>query len=206
MSAVVLTPTKATDRIAQASPLLKARVAGMFYMITVVTSLYAYFPARGTHSGHTANLIAGAAYVVVTLLLFDLFKPVSRSLSLLAAFFSLEGIAHADDSVFFFGFYCILLGYLIFRCTFLPRIIGVLMALAGLGLLMNALTALMPRARALLVPRRFRSGRRRNSPSAVARRDGRERPEVERESEPIRAAIAISFLWSSSGLQRGSAP
>jgi hypothetical protein len=34
-----------------------------------------------------------------------------------------------------FGLYCILIGYLIFRSTFLPRIIGVFMAFAGLGYL-----------------------------------------------------------------------
>jgi len=33
----------------------------------------------------------------------------------------------------FFGPYCLLLGYLIFKSTFLPRILGVLMALAGVG-------------------------------------------------------------------------
>jgi hypothetical protein len=37
----------------------------------------------------------------------------------------------------FFGFYCLLIGYLVFRSTFLPRVVGVLMALAGLGYLTN---------------------------------------------------------------------
>jgi hypothetical protein len=33
----------------------------------------------------------------------------------------------------FFGVYCLLIGYLIFGSAFLPRILGVLMAFAGLG-------------------------------------------------------------------------
>jgi hypothetical protein len=36
-------------------------------------------------------------------------------------------------SLVFFGFYCLLIGYLIFRSTYLPRILGVLMGFAGLG-------------------------------------------------------------------------
>ncbi|HYS54640.1 MAG TPA: DUF4386 domain-containing protein [Thermoanaerobaculia bacterium] len=36
-------------------------------------------------------------------------------------------------SLVFFGFYCLLIGYLIFRSTFLPRIVGALMAFAGLS-------------------------------------------------------------------------
>ncbi|MGI9102219.1 MAG: DUF4386 domain-containing protein [Terriglobales bacterium] len=33
----------------------------------------------------------------------------------------------------FFGFWCVLIGYLIYKSTFLPRILGVLFALAGAG-------------------------------------------------------------------------
>jgi hypothetical protein len=78
----------------------------------------------------------------VTLLVYDIFKPVNRGVSLLAAFFNLVGLTFealrlqpkgVNIALVFVGFYCILIGYLIFRSTFLPRILGVLMAFAGLG-------------------------------------------------------------------------
>jgi hypothetical protein len=37
------------------------------------------------------------------------------------------------NGIVIFGFYCLLLGYLIFRSRFLPRWLGHLVALAGLG-------------------------------------------------------------------------
>ncbi|MBV8374972.1 MAG: DUF4386 domain-containing protein [Candidatus Eremiobacteraeota bacterium] len=97
------------------SVLLKARVAGVFYLATSLAGLYYVFAGNGfIVSGDaaatakniltseslyrldiTANIVAAAAYVVVTLLLYELLKPVSRSISLLAAFFSIIGITSA---------------------------------------------------------------------------------------------------------------
>jgi hypothetical protein len=137
-----MTTAVMTGRIAEASPCLKARIAGVFYLLTILTGAFSLF-ASG-RLGVAANLIAAVCYIAVTLLFYDIFKPVNRGLSLLAAFFSLVGCAlgalgafhlapsHINNLVFF-GFYCLLIGYLIFRSTFLPRILGVLMAIGGLG-------------------------------------------------------------------------
>jgi hypothetical protein len=122
-------------------PGLKARIAGVFYLLNIVAGSLALVAGRGSI---LVNLIASACYVVVTLLFYGIFRPVSRGLSLLAAFFSLLGCAAGILSLFhlvalpvnnlvFFGVYCLLIGYLIFRSTFLPRALGVLMAIGGLG-------------------------------------------------------------------------
>jgi hypothetical protein len=47
-------------------------------------------------------------------------------------FLKLNGLAFDIDLVFF-GLWCVLTGYLIFRSSFLPRILGVLLAIDGLG-------------------------------------------------------------------------
>jgi len=184
------------ERIAEASPRPGARITGVVYLLYFLTAVLGEFFMRGLvvsgDAGATASnllahqplfrlglatgLIATACYIAVTALFYGLFKPVNRSLSLLAAFFSLVGCAIlAFGSLFqlaplavlgggqylsvfkveqlralalmflelntqavsiclvFFGFYDLLIGYLIFRSAFLPRILGVLMALAGLG-------------------------------------------------------------------------
>jgi hypothetical protein len=178
------------------SPGLKARAAGFFYLLMILIGGLGKFAggkvfvsndaaATATNilahvslfwTSFAADLLVVASYLVVTALFFELFKPVSRSISLLAAFFSLIGCAIQAFaclfrvaplvplsgakylSVFrpeqlqalafmflklyseaykiglvFFAFYFVLLGYLIFKSTFLPRTLGVFVALAGLG-------------------------------------------------------------------------
>jgi uncharacterized protein DUF4386 len=180
-----------------ASPRLKARMAGVFYFFEGLTSvlgqqiilgaLVVSGDAAATAANIVANerlmwlgvassLIAVMFHLAWALLFYELFKPVNRSLSLLAAFVILVGCAMqavtalfylaplvvlkggASVSAFtaeqlqdlavlflnlnarafdiylaFFGLWCVLIGYLIFRSTFLPRVLGVLYALAGLG-------------------------------------------------------------------------
>ncbi|HLY04040.1 MAG TPA: DUF4386 domain-containing protein [Candidatus Cybelea sp.] len=193
----------------------KARAAGAFYLITVLLGLFAEIVVRGNvivsgdsaatarnilaseglyRLGFVADIAGGAAYVVVTLLLYELLKPVSKSLSRLAAAFSLIGVAvgavfslahlapllllksapylapfdaahlqamaylsiklHAlgyDIALVFFGIYEALLGYLIFRSTFLPRALGVLVAIAGFSFLGGSLTIFLSPAGAGVV-------------------------------------------------------
>jgi len=130
----------------------KTRVAGIFYVLTIVTGIYAYV-ARGTFAT-AAGAIGGGCYLVVTVLLYYIFKPVNRTLSLLAAAVSVMGIAGGPfgltffSSLVFFGVYCALIGYLSLKSTFVPRVVGALMMFAGLGWL----TFLSPRLATALSP------------------------------------------------------
>jgi hypothetical protein len=126
--------------------------------------------------GFASSLIGVAFHIAWALLLYELLKPVNRTVSLLASFVILVGCAIQaltsllylapllilqggsslsaftpeqlqalalmflklnsyafDIYLVFFGFWCVLTGYLIFRSTFLPRILGVMFAISGLG-------------------------------------------------------------------------
>jgi hypothetical protein len=134
------------EPIAEVSPRPRARITGVVYLLYFLTAISGeVFVGRSRLALYDAvNLIAHAFYIALTLLFFYLFKPVNRSLSLLTALFGLLGCAndvlslfhlapYKIDSLIFFGPYCLLIGYLIFRSIFLPRILGVLMMFAGLG-------------------------------------------------------------------------
>jgi riboflavin transporter FmnP len=124
----------------------RARMIGIVYLLYFLAAILAQLLTSRNHVGYGngANFIATGLYCLVTLLFYYLFKPVSRMLSLVAAFFSLAGCivmtlelfrptSLSTNPLLFFGPYCLLIGYLIFKSTFLPRILGVLMALAGAG-------------------------------------------------------------------------
>lgn len=125
-----------------ARPRSRARTAGFFYLLTFATGICALL----VHSrlGMVAGLLAGVCYVVVTVLFYFLFAPVNRIIAFIAAVVSLAGCAIGPliqvhlipprlNSLVFFGFYCLLIGYLILRATFLPRMLGVGMIFAGVG-------------------------------------------------------------------------
>jgi hypothetical protein len=176
-------------KVAELSPRLKARIAGICYLITIGAGAFDHLfvggklIAPGDATATANNILASASlyrlafaldmipvYAVVTVLFYQLFRPVNASVSLLAAFSSLLGGAVGSGagvfqlaplvilgvrgfgveqqqalamvflklhelgftiSLMFFGFYCLLLGWLIIASTFLPRAVGVLLAIGG---------------------------------------------------------------------------
>jgi hypothetical protein len=152
-----MSTTAVTTTLAESSPRCTARLAGVIYLLTFIAGISSLF-LRGTPAT-VAGLSAGAFYIGVTLLFYFLFKPVNPTVSLIAAVISFAGIAMGPinmlhllpfqiHSLVFFGTYCLLIGYLVYNSIFLPRFLGVLMALAGLGWL----TYLIPSFAGSLVP------------------------------------------------------
>jgi len=194
------------------SPLFKARMGGFCWFMCFLTSIYPMIISgrlivTGDPATTAANLLANetlfrlgtasllvstAFYIGATLFVYEVLRPVNRSLSLLAAFFSLVACAvgalscvfdlvpfillkgapylsatftlaqlqalalmflkvrgQANDiALALFGLHCLGVGYLIFRSIFMPRIIGVLMLVAGVGWL----TFLLPPVAQSLAP------------------------------------------------------
>jgi hypothetical protein len=193
-----MSSTEIMERMPEVSPRFKARIAGTFYLLTILARMFVEIFVRNrlvvsdnaaatganimAHEslwwwGFAGDIISFASYIALTALLYELFKPVNRSLSLVAAFFSLAAsVIQAMSSLFhlaplvllggahylsvftveqlqalalvflrlraaayhniglvFFGLYLLLVGILILKSTFLPRVLGVLMGLAGLS-------------------------------------------------------------------------
>ena len=132
------------DGMVARAPQQWARLAGFFYLVNTVTSLSSFSGKLRGAVLTWSNWTATAAYVTVVILLYLLFRPGSRWLSAVAAIFGLIGCADEAlwkynifpvhvHSLVFFGFYCTLLGVLILRSEFMPRLLGGLLLLAGAG-------------------------------------------------------------------------
>jgi Domain of unknown function (DUF4386) len=192
-------PPRLEVKSREVSPRSMARLAGVFSLLTILGGVFAqgFIAERLVVSGNAAAtatnilthvslyrlgfavyLIELACQIMATVLLYNLLKPVSKSVSLLAAIFGVAGcvikvisrlffiapifvlggshylnVFSAEQlqalallflrvdyqaetmAMIFFGFYALLKGYLVFRSTFLPRILGVLGVVGGLGLL-----------------------------------------------------------------------
>jgi len=72
------------DRIREASPRFKARIAGALYLLSVMTAAFTELFVRG-RLNLAGGIIAVIGMIAVTLLLYGIFKPVNRSLSSFAA-------------------------------------------------------------------------------------------------------------------------
>jgi hypothetical protein len=194
-----------------------ARIAGLLYLAIIAGALFIPFAVApsGMMQGDAAlpsvahilaakqlyvlsgiaQLILGACDIAIALILYELLRPVGRSLALLAAFFRLVFVAIANANVLnhfaplvvlggakafgaftpaqllalaemflrfrttgldialvFFGFHCLIAGYLIVRSTFLPRILGLLLAVGGVGYVANIFVTVLP---ALIAARLF---------------------------------------------------
>ncbi len=125
------------------SPASWARITGALYLLNIVTSLIAFSGKGSPLLLSVCGPAATATYVSVTALLCCLFWPVNRWLSLLAACFSWAGSIYGYinpaylpiqmNILVFYGFYCLLISYLIFRSRFMPHVIGAVMLAPGLS-------------------------------------------------------------------------
>lgn len=185
------------------SPRVMGRALGVLYLLMMLTGSIPMMVGGVRNAGNDAataanilthpllfqiafasDLLVVAFYLPVTVLFYELLKPVNRVVSLTAAFFGLVGCAvqafaalfrivplillrdlHSPDALayavlkmyvpaygialVFFAFAMVLIGGLVFKSTFLPRVLGVLAMIAGL----SWLTFIWPPLAPILFPR-----------------------------------------------------
>ena len=136
----------------------KARIAGGLYLLIFIVA-----PSGATTATAFNLVVTLACDVAIAVLFYGLFRHTSPRLSLLASLFRLVYVAcMAVNSLLFFGIldgtqpagapetfdlgygislvpfgaHCLLIGVLILRSIFLPKVLGVLMVTAGLAYLL----------------------------------------------------------------------
>ncbi|MDQ6471737.1 DUF4386 domain-containing protein [Flavobacterium sp. LHD-80] len=191
----------------ETNPQFYARIAGLLYLVIILTGLFAEAFVRNKlfvsgdaeatanniiHAdflwrlGISADLIMQICDLPVMIILYYLFKPVSRKLALLnlsfnliqtavlvanklnllaALFFlgngeylksfspdQLHTLAYLSIKLhgygfgvglIFFGFVCLIEGYLIYKSGYFPKVLGVLMTIAGFCYLANSFASIL---------------------------------------------------------------
>src|SRR5258708_17420216 len=137
---IEMTSSDMMKRIAEASPRFKARMAGVFFFLIMLTAAFTELVVRGKlgFAGNiAADIVEVFSMVAVTLLLYGIFEPVNRSLSFRAACVNLVGLAFEAfqwqprgvcAGWLFHGFDCLLIRYRSFMAAFLLLILGPLSA------------------------------------------------------------------------------
>jgi hypothetical protein len=104
--------------------------------------------------GATAIALAVGCYVVVTVLLYAVLRPVHPLIALAATVMSLAGLLldairwqphDINAGMTLHGVFCVLVGWLLFRSMFVPRLLGILMGFAGLVWLLYLIPTLVLR-------------------------------------------------------------
>ena len=111
------------ERIGETSPRFEARITGAFYLLTILTGIFAQGFVNGSlvvdgdaaatatnilmhkslfQLGFAVYLIEMACQIAMTALFYDLLKPAGRSVSLLAAFLGFAGCVIKTFSRLFF--------------------------------------------------------------------------------------------------------
>ena len=108
-----MSKSEMTARFREESPVLQARIAGACWLLCILASVAGFIAAgplivandaAATAANILANeslyrlgfafdLVSGASYLVTTVFLYCVVKPVGRCVSLLATFFGLAGVA-----------------------------------------------------------------------------------------------------------------
>ena len=136
-------PVRHAGVLEKISPASWARLTGAVYLLNFVVSGITFVGKGSPWLLAVCAPAATVSYVIVTALLCYLFWPVNRWLSLLAACFSWAGSIYGYISpaylpihinfLVFYGFYCLLISYLIFRSSFMPHLIGAVMLVPALS-------------------------------------------------------------------------
>jgi hypothetical protein len=154
----------------ETSPNVYARIGGALYLVIIIAGFSSEFFFRTMRIGIVLEYICIVCTIVLAMIYYFLLKPVHKELNLLAAFFRMVSISvqavslvslvealssstsalsirsHSigyNASLLILGFCFLIHGYLIFKSGFLPKALGILILLAGIGYITHCFTFIL---------------------------------------------------------------